>query len=116
MYMHTTPAQNARPVNGVARYFSHYFDFRACSPSGVNSLQTNAIQNCLLAAEVGLGCRRAAPGGRKIGARTGGRSAGHRHRIPQNIAAAPYRLDVMAAAGRLGELFAQLADKNVNDL
>lgn len=36
------------------RYFSHYPDFRARSPRGVNSLQSKAIQNRLLAAEVGL--------------------------------------------------------------
>ena len=38
------------------------------------------------------------------------------HRLVKHIAAAPYRFDVVIAACRLGELFAQLADENINDL
>jgi len=38
------------------------------------------------------------------------------HRLVKNIAAAPYRFDIVIAARRLSELFAQLADENINDL
>ena len=38
------------------------------------------------------------------------------HRFVKHIAPAPYRFDVVIAARRLGELFAQLADENINDL
>ena len=38
------------------------------------------------------------------------------HRFVKHIASAPYRFDVVIAARRLGELFAQLADENINDL
>src|SRR5215472_11883699 len=37
-------------------------------------------------------------------------------RISEDIAATPHRLDVMTATGRLRELFAQLADEQVDDL
>ena len=37
-------------------------------------------------------------------------------RVAKHIAAAPHCFDVMIAAGCLGELFAQIADKNVDDL
>src|SRR5271163_2382923 len=40
----------------------------------------------------------------------------HLHRVTQHIATAPHGLDVVFAAGRQGELFAQLADENVDDL
>src|SRR6185437_7681200 len=36
--------------------------------------------------------------------------------LTQHIAAAPYGLDVIAAAARIGELLAQFADENINDL
>src|ERR1041384_4974665 len=37
-------------------------------------------------------------------------------RIAQDVAASPYRLDVMVAAGGLCQLLAQLADEDVDDL
>ena len=37
-------------------------------------------------------------------------------RVAKHIAAAPHCFDVMIAAGCLGELFAQIADKNIDDL
>ena len=37
-------------------------------------------------------------------------------RVPKDIAATPYCLDVMTSAGRLGEFFSELADEDVNDL
>src|SRR6516162_280996 len=39
-----------------------------------------------------------------------------RRRVAKHIAAAPHRFDVVIAAGRLGEFFAQLAEENVDDL
>src|SRR5215470_15403060 len=36
--------------------------------------------------------------------------------IPENIAAAPHRLDVMTATGRLREFLAQFADEHVDNL
>jgi hypothetical protein len=43
-------------------------------------------------------------------------AVGGRGRIAQHIAAAPDRLDVVVAAGGLGQLLAQLADEHVDDL
>src|ERR1700722_16895530 len=37
-------------------------------------------------------------------------------RLAQHIAAAPHRLDEVAAFGSIGELLAQLADEDVDDL
>jgi hypothetical protein len=37
-------------------------------------------------------------------------------RVPKDIAATPYRPDVMTTAGCLGEVFAQLANKDIDDL
>src|SRR5215470_9131896 len=37
-------------------------------------------------------------------------------RLAQHVAAAPDRLDVVLAVGRVGELLAQLADEDVDDL
>src|SRR3546814_15239900 len=38
------------------------------------------------------------------------------HRVAQHIAAAPDGLDVVVAAGRVGQLLAKLADEDVYDL
>src|ERR1700733_11994726 len=40
----------------------------------------------------------------------------HLDRIAQHVAAAPHGLDVIVAVGRGGELLAQLADEDVDDL
>ena len=42
--------------------------------------------------------------------------AAARHRIAQHIATAPDGFDVIVAAGRFGQLLAELADEDVDDL
>jgi hypothetical protein len=39
-----------------------------------------------------------------------------RRRVAEDIAATPHRFDIVIAAGRLSELFAQIADEHVNNL
>jgi len=39
-----------------------------------------------------------------------------RRPVAQHVATAPHRLDVMLAAGRLGDLLAQFSDEDIEDL
>src|SRR5262245_7735406 len=55
--------------------------------------------------------------GSRVGAVCSGRDAGLvLGRLAQHVAAAPHRLDVVLAVGGVGELLAQLADEDVDDL
>ena len=49
-------------------------------------------------------------------ARTGSGCPAGEDRLSKDIAATPYRLNVMISAGRPGEFFAQVANKDIDDL
>jgi hypothetical protein len=103
----------AAPVPPPAAHPKRFSKIRVvpalCSPF-VDPNQASALQEpCLWSsmpavAKPSLAHRDVCLGGRR------------RHRLMNHVAAAPYCFDIVIVAHRLGELFAQLTDENINDL